>query len=131
MKTHHLKIESCYFNAVADGRKTFELRKNDREYKVGDTLTLCELDRGVLTGGEIEATISYVLEGCPQYGLQEGYAILGLRLYMRSLVIELKSKGSGSVRMEAITTACSSAHILETYTRMYADEWEVSILSTF
>ncbi|BDU37170.1 DUF3850 domain-containing protein [Vibrio nigripulchritudo] len=39
--THHeIKIESPFFHAVLSGDKTFEIRKNDRDYKVGDTLVL-------------------------------------------------------------------------------------------
>lgn len=32
---HELKIIPQYFEAVVKGIKTFELRKNDRDYKVG------------------------------------------------------------------------------------------------
>lgn len=42
MKTHELKILPQYFKAVQNGSKTFELRKNDRRFKVGDTLILRE-----------------------------------------------------------------------------------------
>ena len=40
MKTHELKILPEYFKAVEDGTKTFELRKNDRGFKLGDLLQL-------------------------------------------------------------------------------------------
>lgn len=33
---HHLKIKPEYLAAVVEGRKTFEIRKNDRGFKVGD-----------------------------------------------------------------------------------------------
>lgn len=40
---HELKIWPMYYEAVIDGRKKFELRKDDRGgYKVGDTLKLRE-----------------------------------------------------------------------------------------
>lgn len=35
-KEHHLKILPEYFNAVRLGEKTFEIRKNDRNYQVED-----------------------------------------------------------------------------------------------
>jgi ASC-1-like (ASCH) protein len=39
-KTHHLKLHSDYFKDVKSGLKTFEIRKNDRDYQVGDRLIL-------------------------------------------------------------------------------------------
>ena len=36
MKIHELKTLPEYFDAVFMGKKNFEIRKNDRDYKVGD-----------------------------------------------------------------------------------------------
>lgn len=36
MTTHTLKIQKQYADAVLNGTKTFEIRKNDRNFKVGD-----------------------------------------------------------------------------------------------
>jgi len=87
---HKLKILPEYFKAVVEGNKTFEIRKNDRDYKVGDTLILKEWYIGHknyiddieicsdFTGEQIVKEISYVLEG-GQYGLGIDYCILGLK----------------------------------------------------
>lgn len=40
---HQLKIESKYFKQIIDGIKTFEVRKNDREFHAGDYLGLNEI----------------------------------------------------------------------------------------
>ena len=40
MSHHDLKCWTEYFDAVADGRKNFEVRYNDRGYQAGDTVTL-------------------------------------------------------------------------------------------
>jgi hypothetical protein len=40
--THELKIWPIYFDARKDGKKTFELRVNDRDFKVGDRVLLKE-----------------------------------------------------------------------------------------
>lgn len=88
-KVHELKILSEYFKSVLDGTKTFELRLNDRDYQVGDTLILKEYYQGDIdykdgiytppyyTNKQIKKKIAYMFEG-GQYGLQEGYCILGL-----------------------------------------------------
>jgi hypothetical protein len=40
MTTHELKCWPEMFDAVAEGRKTFDVRKNDRGYQTGDRLVL-------------------------------------------------------------------------------------------
>lgn len=79
MKTHELKILPKYFNDVWDGVKTFELRKDDRDYKVGDYLRLLEFENGNYTGKEVNFKISYLLRDCEEYGLKEGFVILGIK----------------------------------------------------
>lgn len=39
---HELKTWPDFFTAVRKGIKTFEVRENDRDFKVGDALVLCE-----------------------------------------------------------------------------------------
>ena len=41
-KTHELKILPEQFWSVVAGHKKAELRKNDRDFKVGDTIILWE-----------------------------------------------------------------------------------------
>ena len=53
MKVHNLKIKPQYFKDVVSGIKTFEVRKNDRNFKVGD----------------------------PKY-CKKGYVILGFKLHL-------------------------------------------------
>lgn len=38
MTTHRLKVLIKYADAIMNGTKTFEVRKNDRGYKVGDKI---------------------------------------------------------------------------------------------
>lgn len=53
--THQLKILPEYYQAVIDGRKKAELRKNDRGFNVGDYLLLIEWDGGndICTGRKV------------------------------------------------------------------------------
>ena len=75
-KVHEIKIAASYYDDVTSGRKRFELRKNDRGYKVGDTLKMLEFEDGKHTGRIIDADIIYMLEDYA--GLEEGYCILGI-----------------------------------------------------
>lgn len=62
--THDLKIYPEYFSAVCTGVKRAELRKNDRDYRAGDTLHLMENPRGSChaTGEFINVTITHVAD---------------------------------------------------------------------
>ena len=77
-KVHEVKLAAMYYDDVKDGKKTFELRKNDRNYKEGDKLHMLEFKDGRHTGRTISADIVYLME---EYtGLTEGYCILGIRV---------------------------------------------------
>ena len=79
MAVHYLKIKPEYYKDIERGLKTFELRKNDRDFHVGDILMLIKLDgEGNETDQVIKKNVVYILKDCPQYGLKEGYAILGI-----------------------------------------------------
>ena len=78
---HKLKILPEFFDAVETGVKPFEVRFNDRGYKVGDTLMLREGendDKGVwrATGRKTKQVVTYVYDGelC-----KDGYVVLGLK----------------------------------------------------
>lgn len=75
-KVHDVKLGTTFFDDVKTGRKTFELRKNDRGYKEGDTIVLHEYKDGTTTGRTITKKIVYILEDFT--GLEDGYCILGL-----------------------------------------------------
>lgn len=75
---HDIKILPQYYEDVISGKKSFEIRKNDRDYKVGDVFVLREWDSDHgYTGRSYANVIKYVLKDCPEYGLQDGYCIFG------------------------------------------------------
>lgn len=75
---HRLKVLPEYFEAWVSRQKNFELRKDDRDYQVGDNVWLCEWDGEQYTGRSISIIpIKYILRDCPEYGLMPGYCILG------------------------------------------------------
>jgi hypothetical protein len=58
---HELKTLPLYFEAVASGAKTAEIRRDDRGFKVGDILWLREWDPATgYTGREARARITHV-----------------------------------------------------------------------
>jgi hypothetical protein len=79
---HELKTWIDYFSLVADGKKTFELRKNDRGFLAGHELLLREYDKDkeLYTGRKLLRRITFVLKGdeAEQLGLKKGFCILGL-----------------------------------------------------
>lgn len=79
MKQHELKILPQYFQRVWDGTKTFELRKDDRDYQRGDILVLREWDGEKYTGSALCVKVTYILQDAEKYGLQDGYVIMGIR----------------------------------------------------
>ena len=79
-KTHYLKTWPEFFQAMKSGKKTFELRKNDRDYEVGDTLVLQEYEpiEGCYTGFELKREVTYLLAEIPF--VPEGYVCMSVAL---------------------------------------------------
>jgi len=65
--THDLKTWPEYFQAVKRGDKRFEIRKNDRDFRVGDTLRLLEYSPHgeVYSGDEVSRLVSFILDDGP------------------------------------------------------------------
>lgn len=76
--THELKILPQFFDAVVRGEKTFELRKNDRGFRVGDRLILKEWNGKDYTGNEVTRFVNYILHDWG-HGLQDGWCIMNLK----------------------------------------------------
>lgn len=103
---HTLKTWPRFFRAVRAREKPFEIRKADRPYAVGDTLTLEEFEpcekcggtgerrmgdglvyncadcsdspKGRYTGQWIIREVTFILSD-PEFGLQPGFIAMGLR----------------------------------------------------
>lgn len=80
-KVHKVKTSSQFFPAAKNGMKPFELRINDRDYRVGDMLEQEEYKDGERTGKKIYQEIIYVLKDYK--GMEPGYCILGTKLIER------------------------------------------------
>lgn len=99
MATHRLKTWPEYFDAMASGAKTFEVRWDDRGIAVDDTLACQKFDpatgdyvrTNVGTKPEMIRTlwrrVTYVLRG-GQFGVEPGYVVLGLTEETRHISAE-------------------------------------------
>ena len=80
MKTHQLKVHPQFWDALKRGRKPFEVRRDDRHYRVGDVceLRLFDPSYGFSAVEPQVRTISYILahEDFPN-GVAIGYVVLG------------------------------------------------------
>ncbi len=100
MKTHELKIWPEFFAAVLDGRKTYEIRRDDRGFAVGDRLLLrewdpwdpwdpcrscsapgdvrCDSAGGIYTGRELLVEVTYLTLGGGEW-LAAGLCMMAIR----------------------------------------------------
>lgn len=83
---HQLKIRKKYLVDILEGIKSFEVRKNDRNYQAGDVLILNEwepadeiLGVGDYTGKKIKVKVDYIfymdelIKGCE-------YCVMSIRV---------------------------------------------------
>ena len=73
---HRLKTWPEYFVKIATEEKTFEIRKNDRPYKIGDLLVLEEWSpEGGYTWREERRFVTYITD----WEQKPGYIVMGLK----------------------------------------------------
>lgn len=63
MKVHELKLNTTYYDDVESGLKTFEIRKNDQDFKVGDILALTRWGEGTYLKSEKSLSPNSVFTG--------------------------------------------------------------------
>lgn len=92
---HELKTRRPYFTHIINGWKTFEARKDDRNFKPGDAIKLVEildvaygLGPTHPTGRELLCNITYKLRG-EEFGIMPGYCILGIEVVAKSAKLHL------------------------------------------
>ena len=89
--THVLKSWQRFYRPILDGRRTHELRRNDRGFKVGDFLELREYDemREAFTGRSCIAEVTSITskeEPCAvsELGLNPDFCILSISVVSSS-----------------------------------------------
>jgi ribosomal protein S17 len=91
--THYLKGHPAYYMLVKMDKKSFEIRKNDRDFRVGDKIVLCEWDpslahdrpaEGYTGSTRTGVVVSMVpsgngISGPADEAIVPGYVVLGMR----------------------------------------------------
>lgn len=100
-RVHELKCWPSAFRELIAGTKTFEYRRNDRDYTVGDVLRIREWDPYVHSqagsldrwaqdkayGREVKALITHIAHG-GQFEIPIGFCVM-------SIVVERSDAGKG------------------------------------
>lgn len=75
---HNFKINSIYFEPVINKKKTFEIRKNDRNFRLGDYICLNEWnpEENAYTGRSVKGQIIYITN----YEQKDNYVVFGFKL---------------------------------------------------
>lgn len=97
-RTHTLKVENAYMEALDRKEKNFEVRRDDRGFQKGDRLVLVRWGNDGRGGGpgymdtagrvvssqpnspsvhRVERKIKYILTG-GQFGIEPGYVVLAI-----------------------------------------------------
>lgn len=80
-RIHELKLWPTYFEAVACGDKSCEIRFNDRDFKLGDKIVFHEWEprHKVYLGRSTTVVIAHILYATPVNGLGDGFVALSIR----------------------------------------------------
>jgi hypothetical protein len=79
---HRLKLDHVYFDAVLDGDKNFEVRRDDRDpqFAVGHFLVLEEWypSSKEYSGRSVTRRVTFVLESEDHEGVNGGHVVMGM-----------------------------------------------------
>lgn len=107
---HKLKVQLAFFDELVSGKKTFELRKNDRNFSTGDVLILEEYDVSAqaYTGRRCQKEVTYLLESIPEFGLMDGFCIMGLK---ENVTFQQQTDDSGEPQFQRRDKVWLNAHV--------------------
>jgi hypothetical protein len=86
VRVHELKCWPDFFEKVVAGKKTFEVRRDDRNFMIGDRLLLREFEvkpaqeDSDYTGRECTVEVTYVMRGRPNNPIAVGFCVLAVRV---------------------------------------------------
>lgn len=97
MNVHQLKTWPRHFSAIWNNDKAFELRINDRDFRVGDVLHLLEWEpaptysvdkAGAYTGRSVLVSVTYILnasEEQPKF-VPDNWVIMSIKLLQKGFL---------------------------------------------
>lgn len=99
-RLHALKLHPGYFDAAVELRKPFEIRRNDRDFQLGDYLLLEEYDPATkgYTGRHIHRRVLYLTT----FMQRPGYVVMGLA---RATVAEVLASGAAKAKSDVDAAA--------------------------
>jgi hypothetical protein len=97
MTTYSLKTLLIEFEPVWNGLKFYEIRDNDYDYCIGDTLILCEWDPKTefYTGREIVAIVSHMTTTHNYWGLPSSICVMSFIIknrFLKNKTFEIEKK---------------------------------------
>lgn len=100
-KEHKIKTLPEFFEMALTGRKPFEIRINDRDYKEGDIIKLCEIANNdnefKFTGNEI---MGYITDVIPLDKNEQGWVVLKYNVLAVTGSKETLEKGKAILKDE-------------------------------
>ena len=70
------RVDAEEYKAIKNSKEKFEIRKADKDYRVGDVFIYCEFDNMEFTNREWKRRVTCVTH--EKEGLKEGYVILSI-----------------------------------------------------
>ena len=89
MREHNLKTWPAQFTEIVRGEKTFEFRRNDRDFELLDILVLREfvpLEGGCYTGNSIRARVVTISKPEDGFGIPDGFCCMSIVVSPRSYI---------------------------------------------
>lgn len=77
---HELKVWIDYYEDIENGKRKFDVRYNDRDFKVGDILHLREYNNieNYYTGREVSKIVDYISTDTT-FGLKDNWIVMGFK----------------------------------------------------
>jgi hypothetical protein len=84
MNIHELKTRESFFLAICNRSKNFEIRNNDRGFKVNDLLVLREWTGTQYTGNVITAKVIYITD----FEQKPGFVVMAIDVIDAQIIDE-------------------------------------------